>query len=182
MTPLFICVDKYSTLFKKLFLICCSDSLVMAAVDSKSTPKMNEINSHELLQLQCKIVSDRIHLVDIETKLSDTSTQLTNERAKNKSLVKIVYYLENVIEKMKDQYNGRVSNITNMLKLQAENNLKKTLEEKLKTVTAAHFQAMENLRQEHRHQIKISNEVTSPIAKSIDEDKNGLKLRSLHKL
>ena len=67
---------------------------------------------------------------------------------KNKSLVKIVYYLENVIEKMKDRYNGRVSNITNMLQLQAENNLKKTLEEKLKKVTAAHFQEMENLRQE----------------------------------
>ena len=177
----YLCRQVFNTV-QKLFLICCSDSLVMAAVDSKSTTKMNEINSHELLQLQCKIASDRIHLVDIETKLADTSTQLTNERAKNKSLVKIVYYLENVIEKMKDQYNGRVSNITNMLKLQAENNLKKTLEEKLKTVTAAHFQAMENLRQEHRHQIKISNKVTSPIAKSIDEDKNGLKLRSLHKL
>ena len=148
----------------------------MMAADDKSIVKMNEINSHELLQLQSKIASDRIHFLDVETNLADTSTQLTNERAKNKSLVKIVYYLENVIEKIREQYNDRVSNITKILQLQAENNLKKTLEEKLKKVTVTHFQAMENLRQEHRHQMKISNEVTSSIAKSIDEDKNGLKL------
>ena len=161
MTPLFIWLAKYSN----VFCCChCSDSLDMATTDSKSTAKMKEINSHELLQLQCKIASDRIHLVDIETNLADTSTLLTNERAKNKSLVKIVYYLENVIEKKKDHYNDRASNITNMLQLQAKNNLKKTLAEKLKKVTATHFQAMENLRQEHRHQIKISNEVISPFS------------------
>ena len=130
----------------------------------------------DLVQLQCKLASDRLHLMDIKTVLSDTTTKLLHEREKNKSLVKIVDHLEGTIKKQKSQYNKRAANLEKFHEVDFENKLKVLLKEKIKTIQASHFQHLENLRQEHRHQMKINDQVKIEYDKKHHSDKsNGRK-------
>ena len=134
----------------------------MSSQDLKGTLNIKDASANicHLSDLQCKIASDSVHLMDLETDLADTAARLISERAKNKRLVKIVHFLEGKIEQMKEHYNKRLKNITKAQQLEAQNFLRNQIEKHFKKVAVRHFQELMSLRQKYRHQLKLNNEVT----------------------